>query len=74
MTEYKPLKVCPIRHRSSQEEAIPSTATCPVHWNLPSVCTPEEYSKIVLPKLSCVIGKTLLSVIIPAESNVQFLK
>jgi hypothetical protein len=68
MTEYKPLKVCPIRHKSSQEEAIPSTTTCPEHSNLPSVCTPEEYSKIVLPKFRRVIGKTLLSVIIPAES------
>jgi hypothetical protein len=67
MTEYKPLNVCPIRHKSSQEEAIPSTTFCPEHSNLPSVCTPDEYSKIVLPKFKRVIGKTLLSVIIPAE-------
>ena len=62
--------MCPIRHRSSQEEGRGLTFTFPVHSNGPSVYTPEELLSIVLPKLRRVIGRMFLSVITPAYNYI----
>jgi len=67
MTEYNPLKVCPILHKSSQDFGIPVTATSPLHSNLPSVYWPEDPSNMVRPKFKRVIGSKFLTAITPAR-------
>ena len=55
-----------MRHKSLQDFGIPLTATCPVHSNLPSVWALEDpRDGRIKPKLRRVMGKTVLSVMIP---------
>ena len=68
MTKYNPLRLCPIRHKSSQEVGIPVTVVSPpLHSNRPSVWAPDEDDNWVRPKFNFVIGKMVLAVITPAQ-------
>lgn len=60
--------MCPNIRRSAQDVGFPSTTFFPVHSNLPSVCWPDP--AWVRPKLSRLMGKIFLSLMMPSKQKV----